>query len=266
MKEGKIIDTEEDVNNELWSQPYVAFLDVLGFRELVKNNTHQELVEIYKRLVNFQVEFYEHYHREIEKQKTEKFGEYFKPTGLRLVNISDSILLWTKDSKENSLLELANAVKFLMSTSISIGIPLRGAIVKGDIEILEKEKSMSIIGIGLVNAYEAEGKQNWAGCSISHGIFTYLWSVKNVILEQESPHRFEKLDSLFVETDIPFKDKKRKGYVINWAKNLELSEDQIRDSFSKYNKRKNESPEIASKVDMIIQNTIDFYNDNKIKN
>jgi hypothetical protein len=125
MKEDKVIETKEDADRELWNKPYVAFLDVLGFRELVKNNTHQELVEIYKRLVNFQVEFYEHYHSEKERHNKEKFGEYFEPTGLRLVNISDSILLWTKDSKESSLLEIANAVKFLMSTSISIGIPLQ---------------------------------------------------------------------------------------------------------------------------------------------
>jgi hypothetical protein len=135
-----------------------------------------------------------------------------------------------------------------------------GFLFKGDIEILEKEKSMSIVGIGLVKAYETEGKQDWAGCTISDGIFSYLRSVKNVILNQEGPHRFEKLISLFVETEVPFKDKKRKGYAINWANNLELSEEQIRESFSKYNKRKNELPETTKKVEAKIQNTVDFYN------
>lgn len=259
MEEERIIKTKEDADSVFWSKPYFAFLDIMGFRELVKNNSHQDLVDLYKRLVNFQVEFYENYHEEEQKQRAERLGEYFEPSGLRLVNISDSIMLWTKNSKENSLIELASAVKLLMSISMSIGIPLRGAIVKGDIEILEKENSLSIIGRGLVHAYETEGKQNWSGCSIDNGIFTYLRSIQNVILNRPGPHRFEKLDSLFVETEIPFKDKPRKGFVINWADNTEFTEEQIRESFANYNKRINEPEHITKSIELKIENTIKFY-------
>lgn len=258
-KEENVIRTKEDADRAFWNKRYFAFLDIMGFRELVKNNSHADLVELYKRLVNFQVEFYENYHKQEQQFRAEKLGEYFEPTGLRLVNISDSILLWTKDSKENSLFELSYAVKLLMSISMSIGIPLRGAIVKGDVEILEKENSLSIIGLALVHAYEKEGKQNWSGCTVDNGIFTYLRSLKNVVLNQPGPHRFEKLDSLFVETEIPFKDKPQKGYVINWADNIEYSEEQIRESFSKYNKRQNEPEHITKSIELKIQNTINFY-------
>jgi hypothetical protein len=259
MKEENVIRTKEDADRAFWSKKYFAFLDIMGFRELVKNNSHEELVTLYKRLVNFQVEFYSNYHKENEKAREERLKEYFEPTGLRLVNISDSIMLWTKDSKEGSLIELASAVKLLMSISMSIGIPLRGAIVKGDVEILEKENSLSIIGLALVHAYETEGKQNWSGCTVENGIFRYLRSIKNVVLNQPGPHRFEKLDSLFVETEIPFKDKPKKGFVINWADNTEFTEEQIRESFAKYNKRINEAENITESIEQKIQNTINFY-------
>jgi hypothetical protein len=259
MEEEKIIRTKEDADLAFWNKPYFAFLDIMGFRELVKNNPHDELVSLYKRLVNFQVEFYEKYHQEEQKHRAEKLGEYFEPTGLRLVSISDSIMLWTKNSKENSLIELASAVKLLMSISMSIGIPLRGAIVKGDIEILERENSLSIIGRGLVHAYETEGKQNWSGCTVDNGIFTYLKSIQNIVLNRPGAHRFEKLDSLFVETEIPFKDKPRKGFVINWADNTEYTEEQIRDSFSKYNKRLNEAENVTESIELKIENTLKFY-------
>lgn len=260
MKEENIIRTKEDADRAFWGGKYFAFLDIMGFRELVRNNSHLELVDLYKRLVNFQVEFYEDYYKKEEKFRAEKLGEYFIPTGLRLVNISDSILFWTNDTKENSLFELSYAVKLLMSISMSIGIPLRGAIVKGDIEVLERENSISIIGLALVQAYEKEASQNWSGCTVDNGIFKYLRSIKNVVLNQPRPHRFEKLDSIFVETEIPFKDQPRMGYVINWADNTDFNDEQIRESFSKYNKRQNEPEDVTKSIDLKIQNTINFNN------
>jgi len=162
-----------------------------------------------------------------------------------------------------SLIELSFAVKSLMRLSMQIGIPLRGSIVKGDIEILENENSLSIVGLGLVKAYENESKQNWSGCTVENGIFSYLRSVQNVIQKIPGPHRFEKLDSLFVETDIPYKDGNKKGYVINWADQFEFGEEKIIEAFDKYNKRKGEDDKIKAKVDLIIQNTIDFYKEFK---
>lgn len=127
------VKTKEDYDNFFFKQPYFAFLDILGFKSLVNNNSHKTLVELYKTLVSFPVTFYNDFHEKEQKQLEEKFGERFDATGLRLVNISDSIMLWTSNSKENSLIELLFAVKLLMSTSMSVGIPLRGAVVMGDI-------------------------------------------------------------------------------------------------------------------------------------
>jgi hypothetical protein len=258
MSEGSIIRTEDDADNFIWKTPYLAFLDILGFKELIKNNSHSEVVNLYKALINTPVEFYSKYNEQEQTLKKERLGEHFRPTGLRLVNISDSIMLWTKNSRESSLIDLISAVKVLMSTSISMGIPLRGSIVMGNFEIMEQELSLSIVGRALVHAYENENKQNWSGCTIDSGIISFLKSYQKVINNREVL-LIETLNSLMVEAIIPFKSGHKKGYVVNWANNTDYSEDQIRESFSKYNKRLKETEEITKSIEEKITNTVEFY-------
>lgn len=265
MSEEKVIQTKAEWDEAFWSTPYFAFLDILGFRELVKYNSHNDLVDLYKRLVNFPVEFYSEFHEKEEKSKKERFGENFEPTGLRIVNISDSIMIWTTNGKENTLIELVSAVKLLMSLSFSIGIPLRGSIVMGDIAVLEQKGYLSIVGKGLVHAYELEGKQQWSGCEVDNGIFRYLKSFQKQIMGNEMPLRIEKLDSLLVETDIPTKDGNKKGKAVNWAHNANITEDLIKESFGKYNKRKNESEQVKKSTEEKIENTLKFFRNHKAK-
>jgi len=97
----------------------------------------------------------------------------YKGTDIRIVNVSDSILLWTKDSKEETLIELLFVVNAIMSVAIQNGIPLRGSITKGDIEVVESEGFLSIVGKALVFAYEREKVQKWSGCIVSSNIITY---------------------------------------------------------------------------------------------
>lgn len=137
--------TEQIVNDLLFKKPYVAFLDILGFRSLVQNNKHDFLVELYKLLMNFQVEFYQ---------------KNYNHKNIKIVCISDSVILWTEDSKEKTLIELVEAVKFLLGHSISIGIPLRGSIVKDNVTAIESNGTLSLVRLGLVRAYENENIQN----------------------------------------------------------------------------------------------------------
>jgi hypothetical protein len=259
MSDGRVIETKADADEVFWNKPYFAFLDILGFRELVKNNSHEYLVEIYKSVVKFPVDFYTNLHESEQTAKKEKYGEGFNPTGLRLVSISDSIMIWTDNCKESTLFELIVAVKTLMIASFSLGIPLRGSIVMGDVEIIESDGSLSIVGKGLVHAYESEARQNWAGCTIDKGIFRYLKSFQEVVMKNDAPLRIESADYLFRETDIPMKGESRKGYAINWAKNIDLSEEDIRKAFEAHSKRIKETPEIKAKIDEKVENTLKFF-------
>jgi hypothetical protein len=255
----RVIKTKKDAEKYIFQPPYFAFLDVLGFKSLVKNNSHKTLVKLYKELIRYPVTAYnvsiENEQKEIEKT----LGEKFNPTGLRLVNISDSIMLWTSNNREHSLFELIYTVKLLMAAAFIKGIPLRGTIVMGDIEVMEQENNLSIIGKGLVHAYSREEDQQWSGCIVDNGIFTFLRSFNREFMQLDKPLRIEKYKDLIIETDVPLKeDKTIKSYVVNWADNLNLSDKDIYKSFGKFKKRLKESEIQKNKTEIIIANTISF--------
>jgi hypothetical protein len=267
MQEENVIRTEEDAHRAFFSKPFFAFLDILGFRELVRNNKHSDLVELYKRIVNYQVEFHSQYSEERAKAEKERLREYYKPNGLRLVNISDSIMLWTDNSREGALYEIVSAVKMILSISMSVGIPLRGAIVKGDVEILEQKDSLSIIGRGLVSAYEMESKQQWSGCVIDEGIFIFLNSLNKVVANKKTNISLEKADWLVKRHDVPLKidgkETTRELFAVNWAEGSTMSEEEIRNSFGMHNKRKNETERVKKSTENKIENTLEFWRKNK---
>lgn len=249
-----IIRTREDEDKYLFNTPIFGFLDILGFKQLVKNNDHKTLVSLYRKLISNQVRAYKSI-----------ASNLIKESSLQVVNISDSIIIWTKNSRESSFIELLFAVNSFMQVSIQIGIPLRGAVLMGDIEVIEEEKNLSIFGRALVDAYELESKQMWSGCYVYNNIFKFLQSIQENIVNRKDKIITEKLKSLIVETEIPMKKENKEftsvsGYVINWASGLTLTEEKIKESFSKYNKRKNEKGDVAKDTNIKIENTIKFYN------
>jgi hypothetical protein len=114
MDQNTIISSMEEANLHLFTQPYVAFLDILGFSELVNNNNHDELVKLYKALIELPVKFLSQ-----ESATDDIIHEIFDTNEIKLVNISDSIVLWTKNSNEKSLWHLVNAVQLLLQLSMS---------------------------------------------------------------------------------------------------------------------------------------------------
>ncbi len=248
MNTEKSILSQEEADIFLFSEPYIAFLDVLGFKELVFYNPHETLVVLYKEILSNSVNF-------LSDDKPENIID---PDKVNLLNISDSIVLWTKNSNEDSFNNLVNAVQFLLQICMSLGLPLRGAIVKEKITVLEGKNAISIIGRGLVNAYLEEGKQQWSGCTVEDNIIEYLRSYNQVVLQTSNLLKVEKLN-LIVKTKIPLNKSFKDGYAINWAKNSSLTEDKIRNSFACYNKRKNESYCIKEKKETKILNSIEFF-------
>ncbi len=92
-----------------------------------------------------------------------------------------------------------------------------------------------------------------------------MQSFYKVVCQKDPVDAIERLTSLMVETEIPVKNPITKenelkaGFVVNWADNSELSDEQIREAFAKYNKRKNEPEGITKSIEFKIENTIAFY-------
>lgn len=118
-----------------YEKKYIAFLDVLGFKELVFQDNKSKL-ETYFAVVQ----------------------DAFKLAGINndevtKVSISDSIILMTNDSVKH-LRMIVRAIRTIQTGLASIDIWMRGAITFG--EIFFDDKSNIIVGPGFINSYLLE--------------------------------------------------------------------------------------------------------------
>lgn len=94
---------------------------------------------------------------------------------------------------------------------------------------------------------------------IDNGIFTFLKSFQKVVMQREPPLCVEKLNRLIVEAEVPLNEKTVKRYVINWADNMKMTDEEIRNSFAKFKKREKEDGKYTGEIERKIVNTISFY-------
>ncbi len=114
---------------------YVAFIDVLGFKELV-NRRNTNTLETYFNTIRETLELIRNDKKNIES-----------------LLVSDSTILISPDSKED-FKTLLRAVQTIQSELVKQDIWIRGAISYG--EVYFDQESNLIVGKGLVNAYLLE--------------------------------------------------------------------------------------------------------------
>jgi len=257
----QVLKTKEEHDKFFFGRPILAFLDILGFSDLVKHNAHSTVGHLYDTLVNTPVDLYNKFQDEESKSKVAELGENAQLSGLKIINVSDSIVMWTENSKQGSIIDLLYAVKLLMTVSMKLGVPLRGTVTMGDFHVFEKNGSISIVGRPLVYAAEIEKIQKWSGCVVDKGIFNYLRSFEKVVMGRDVPTVLERMTNLVVPYDnLPIDRLDKSGYAINWTIDKDITEETIRNSFSAHNKRTNTDVKIQASTEMKIQNTIDFFN------
>jgi hypothetical protein len=166
-----------------------AFLDVLGFKQLVKHVPHEELVVLYKALMDT---VYEHttltsYPDDHRKWDEDPYYDEHEVKQLRFVKMmiaSDSIVLFSDDDGSDGARRVLSAVKRLLVAGFRLGTPLRGAVTVGDLDLVEgtdvAESStrnawaLGLVGAGLVRAYELEGGFAWSGAVIEPDLVEQL--------------------------------------------------------------------------------------------
>ncbi len=243
-------------------ETYVAFLDILGFKDLVYNNSHKKLTELYESVIEKLL------NKVSSNYEADKL-KYQKDNDLYFLSVSDSIIIWTEKNNPAAFTELLVVTCEVLAEFFEAGIPLRGAISVGGLTSkgISREKdnkgdeivSMSyinVVGSGIVNAYSMEGKQDWSGCIIDK---------KCIELFQDSISRKEGMVDLntFIENGLinQYNVPKKKGllseeYVVNWPLFCEdLTENDVRNMFSAHNKNINDWS-----VENKISNTIKYVN------
>lgn len=248
-------------------EKYVAYLDILGFKDLVYNNHHERIYELYNKvytevfthaLVGGQLEV-------VSKEGKNSFTYDAKSIDVNSLIVSDSLILWSNDASVDSFVRMIVTVKFVLNYFFKTGVPLRGAIVKGYLDkitkTIESRKDNSVttlIGSGLVDAYTLEGTQDWSGCLIDKHCVDYYQQIVSLGMDPTEAPDIDYLveNTLIRKYPVPKRDGKVEDeYVIDWVSfpRESVSVSTVRDMFSMYNK--NSSDE---KVERKIKNTIAF--------
>lgn len=136
-----------------YSNKYVAFIDVLGFTDLVYSNSKEKL-EKYFEIVDMAFEIFGSHKKHLEK-----------------LAISDSIILAVEGTPENLKL-LIQSIKTLQYFLARRDIWVRGGISYG--EVYFNSNSKIIVGKGFINAYLLEKEAKYPRVIIDPQILTKL--------------------------------------------------------------------------------------------
>jgi hypothetical protein len=213
-----------NASNETFSKDYtecyLAFLDILGFKNIALAHSHEHLKSVYQRFC----EAIEHglsngKYVLSDAGETKYIGPDVRQTAVNSLLVSDSILIWTDNNSAESFSNIVKAVRSLLAFSIIDGIPLRGAISIGSFtSVLNQWPSQthnfqhSLFGKAIIEAAEAEKKQEWCGCEITESAISFY---RNKCSDGESLIK----NKLIVPYPVPRKNENTEtpGYVIDWV-------------------------------------------------
>lgn len=237
----------------------IAYLDILGFKQLVQNNTLDELKTIYNDTLK-DVDLV----LELGEQTIMSFTKDGWPDyKLNITIVSDSIILWNSNDSWEGFSGLLITIRAMCAMALTHGIPLRGAIVIGELDTLHyKSKyidSQIILGNGLTKAFELEKKSKMMGCIISEEVVEHI----NNLLASMSGKNIEeafKENKYIIKYPIPTQNGSEYLYCLNWIsiigdkiRDIGNIENMINEAFSEHNKS-TDSDEVKSKI----ENTIKF--------
>lgn len=151
---------------------YIAFFDVLGFKEFIKNNDLEEVKRRFNHVLR-------------ESQTAVSGGNTIQLSyGLvpdlskqkvNCLHISDSIIFWTNTARLEDFIEIANVCYTFYWRSLQTTFPLRGCLTFGEIDFQPQKFdpsqqgeffNSSLLGKGIVDAYLKSDSLEYAGCII----------------------------------------------------------------------------------------------------
>lgn len=241
----------------------VGFLDILGFSDLVRNNSHKELEKVYEI-------FERGYKNGVTLNKyvqTEKgIKQDFSDCHVQAVQISDSIIVWTKEDTLRSYYDLIITVRELLGHGMFSGLPLRACIHYGEfghkINFHSDEISTNtFFGKSITTSYQQCENQSWSGGFMTkEAVSAYSRIIDE--LEDDYLVSLTSIEALerrhFIKPfDVPDKQGNiSRQHCINWVswQNPKKRKEDLITTFSKHNKS-TESP----RVNQIIENTIKFW-------
>lgn len=195
----------------------VAYLDILGFKDILGKYPYSRIGEVYFTAITKA--------KEDIKIWVEIFGHTYKPCDV--YSFSDSIVIFSPDNSKEGFLSVVLHVKNIMQNLIVLQLPVRGAIAFG--EIFLRSDPLIFLGEGYMRALELESQQEWMGVSIDESVeenFTDFFEKDNLISTiNVNALNLNTVNIYFqpsiVRYNVPMKcGHKELRYTVNWLDNL----------------------------------------------
>jgi hypothetical protein len=133
------------------SHRYIALFDILGFKSILD---HNEVTRVAEAFVIFKKKI------EVYASLAHVWGE---ESPIRYSLFSDTVFLYSIDDSPAAFEFMTLAAQMLLGNSLTYGLPMRGAITKGDVFV----DNDVFIGQAIVDAYLMEQQQEWIGCWVA---------------------------------------------------------------------------------------------------
>jgi hypothetical protein len=238
---------------------FIAYFDYLGFKEFIEHND----ILFQKRIMNNNF-------RDMEDALGK--GNYIElkhglitdisKSTISCINFSDTVVFFSADTSESSLLEILEVAYKFNHRSICYCFPVRGAIVFGELVQVEYQQKTSnggsyninsVYGRGLVSAHQRANSQDWAGTLVDQSLIDEL--IHMGLSSEDTLNPFTKKFS------VPYKngESRPQEYVLGLSKgtlnevSLANVSETIRNNFADYNK-----PVDDPLVQKKIENTLNF--------
>ena len=230
------------MNKLQMNKRYIAFLDILGFKELIENNSHKDIVCLFD---NFRI----FVQMALAKQKgtIDKWGRLVydvSNTKINSIIISDSLIFWTNDNEPNDFFDLVDCLQRFMKFCHNLPkIFVRGGISYGDFfydnsGTIHGNDSIImhpiIVGKALVELHLIEKELQFAGCVIDKVALNQVKKDDRANFD----HKWKSLirEKLIVEYEVPYKSTFQTEWTINWVSDSIDVERDFEKDFSNRNK------------------------------
>ncbi len=224
---------------------FVAFLDILGFKDLVMRKSHEEIYQSLKQISKS---------KELIEKSTEL--EVFGDAEVYVVSFSDSIVIFSKNDSFENFFYFLLATRWFFVGVFKKKIPLKGAIAHGEISLNKSEQIY--FGQPIIDAYVMEEDVDYMGIVAHNTVDQYLSKIKN---KEEK----DNIKGLLFESKTTLKCGKLTHTNLNWFKIIKKKGKENAESMDIVNKINLFKKTASGNARKYIDNTLDMFNMNEDK-